>query len=173
MWIYTIQSSMELFGPVIVQHHGNLTLTLDFQGEILKMLYPRNGGGGGGDWHETEGMWVDRMLDPHCDFELLPHPWPWPLIFMVKFWKGCNSGMGCLIDMEWKGWESTESTHVMTFNFDLTYDLGLKFSTQILHCIPGTGGSIDMEWKGYESIGCYTYFVTLSYDLDFGFSRSN
>ena len=34
------------------------------------------------------------------------------------------------------------------------------------------GGPIDMERKGYESIGCYTYFVTLSYDLDLGFSRS-
>ena len=34
-------------------------------------------------------------------------------------------------------------------------------------------GSIDMEQKGYELIGCYTYFVTLSYDLDLGFSRSN
>ena len=30
-----------------------------------------------------------------------------------------------------------------------------------------------MERKGYESIGCYTYFVTLSYDLDLGFSRLN
>ena len=35
------------------------------------------------------------------------------------------------------------------------------------------GGPIKMEWKGYECIGCYTYFVTLSYDLDIGFSRSN
>ena len=35
------------------------------------------------------------------------------------------------------------------------------------------GGPIDMERKGYESTGCYTYFVTLSYDLDLGFSRSN
>ena len=35
------------------------------------------------------------------------------------------------------------------------------------------GGPIDMERKGYESIGCYTYFVTLNYDLDLGFSRSN
>ena len=35
------------------------------------------------------------------------------------------------------------------------------------------GGPIDMEWKGYESIGWYTFFVTLSYDLDLGFSRSN
>ena len=35
------------------------------------------------------------------------------------------------------------------------------------------GGPIDMEQKGYESIEWYTSFVTLSYDLDLGFSRSN
>ena len=34
------------------------------------------------------------------------------------------------------------------------------------------GGPIDMEWKGYEAVGWYTFFVTLSYDLDLGFSRS-
>ena len=45
---------MELSRPVVVQHHGHLTLALDFQGQILKMLYLRNGGGGGGgDWHGT------------------------------------------------------------------------------------------------------------------------
>ena len=40
-------------------------------------------------------------------------------------------------------------------------------------CIPRMGGQIDMEQKGYESIGYYSYFVTLSYDLGFGFLRSN
>ena len=70
-WIYTIRSSMELSRPIVVQHQGHLTLTLDFQGQILKMLYFRNGRA---NWHGTKGMWVDRMLDPHCDFELWPHP---------------------------------------------------------------------------------------------------
>ena len=42
-WIYTIQSSMELSRPVVVQRHGHLTLTLNFQGEVLKMLYLSNG----------------------------------------------------------------------------------------------------------------------------------
>ena len=32
------------------------------------------------------------------------------------------------------------------------------------------GGLIDMERKGYESIGCYTCFVSSSFDLDPGFS---
>ena len=60
--------------PVVVQHPGHLTLTLDFQGQILNMLYLRNGRA---DRHETKGMSVDRMLDPYCDFELWHHPWPW------------------------------------------------------------------------------------------------
>ena len=100
-------------------------LDLGFSSQILKLLYLRNGRA---DWHGTKGMWVDRMLDPHCVFELWPHPWPWPLIFKVKSLKSRNSGMG---------------------------------------------GPINMERKGYESIGCYAYFVTLSYELDLGFSRLN
>ena len=35
---------MELSKPVIVQHHGHLTLALDFQGQILKMLIAGMGG---------------------------------------------------------------------------------------------------------------------------------
>ena len=27
------------------------------------------------------------------------------------------------------------------------------------------GGPLDMEQKGYESIGCYTYFMTLTLDF--------
>ena len=59
-----------------------MTSTLDFQGQIFKMLFLRNGTT---DWHGTKGMWVERMLDSHCDFELWPHPWPWPWIFKVSF----------------------------------------------------------------------------------------
>ena len=125
-WIYTIWSSMELSRPVVMHRHGHLTLTMDFQGQTLKIMCHRNGKA---EWHWTKRMLVYRILDPHCDFGLWPHPWPWPLIFKVKFWKGCNWGMECPIDMEWKGCGSTECwTHVFTFNFDLTYDLGLKFS---------------------------------------------
>ena len=103
-----------------------MTLALDFQGQILKMLYVRNGRA---DWHGTKGMWVDRMLDPHCDFELWPHPWPWPLNFKVKFWKSLNSAMGCQIDMERKGCESIGcKTHLVTLNYDLTHDLDPWFS---------------------------------------------
>ena len=38
------------------------------------------------DWHGTKGMWVNRMLDPHCDFQLWRHPWPCTWIFKVNFY---------------------------------------------------------------------------------------
>ena len=125
---------------VVVQHHVHLILTLDFQGKILKMLYPRNGRA---NWLGTKGMWVDRTLNPHCDFGLWPYSWPWPLIFNVKFLKSRNSGMGCPIDMERKGCESTECwSHVVTFDFDLTHDLGLEFSMSNLEI------AVSQEWEG-------------------------
>ena len=111
LWLWTVTSPM--------------TLTLDFQGQILKKSYIRNGMP---DWHGVREMWVGWMLDPCYDFELWPLPRPRPWFFNIKFWN-------C--------------------------------------CIPGMAGPIDMERKGYGLIGCYTYFVTLSYDLDHGFSRSN
>ena len=76
-----------------------------FQGQILKMLYLRNGRE---DWHGTKGIWVDRILDPCCDFPCSLLPWPWPWIFKVKFWKSRILGMGWPIDMERKGCESIE-----------------------------------------------------------------
>ena len=102
LWIYTIPSSMELSKPVVVQHPGHLTLTLDLSRSNLENAVS---GMGGPIEMERKG-WVNRMLDPHCEFQLWPHPWPWPLIFKVKFWKCCISRMGGSIDMERKGCES-------------------------------------------------------------------
>ena len=45
---------MELSRPVVVQHQGYLTLTLDFQGQFLKMLYVGNGRDN--SWNEISGM---------------------------------------------------------------------------------------------------------------------
>ena len=48
----------------------------------------------------------------------------------------------------------------------------LDFQCQILKkLIPGMGWPMDMERKGCESIGYWTHFVTLRYDLDLRFSR--
>ena len=132
---------MELSRPVVVQHHGHLTLTLNLQGQILKMLYLRNGRA---DWHGMKGMWIDRTLHPLCDFQLRPQPWPWPWIFKVRFWKSCISGMGWQIDMEQKACESIYYwTHVVTFNVCLTHDLDLGFSRS------KPENAVSQEWDGW------------------------
>ena len=169
---------MELSRPVVVQHHGHLTLTFDFQGQSLKMLYLRNGRA---DWHRTKGMWIDRMLDPHCDFELWPHTWPWPFIFKVKFWKSHNSRMGCPIDMKRKGCELIGCYLHPLCDFQRSphpwpwpWIFKVKFWKSR---VSGMGWQIDMELKGCESIECWTHVVTfnvhLTHDLDLGFSGSN
>ena len=71
-------------------------------------------GNGIADWPGIKGMWVDKILDPYCDYQRSPYPWPW--IFKVKFWKRRISGMGWLIDMEQKGFESIKCwTHEIGF----------------------------------------------------------
>ena len=75
--------------------------------------------------HRMKTIWVDSLLYLLCGLQL----WPWPWIFKVKIWKCCISGMGVLIDMERKGCESTGCyTHIVTSNFDPTYDIDLGFS---------------------------------------------
>ena len=64
---------MELSRPASV-HHGHLTLTLDFQAQILEILYLRNGKV---ELHGAKWMYVDRILDPHRDFELWHDLDPW------------------------------------------------------------------------------------------------
>ena len=119
---------------------SSMTLTLDFQGQILKKSNLRNGMA---HWHGTKGMWVDRMLHPLYDFECPLHPWLWPWIFKVKYWKCCISGMGGQIDMERKGFEATECwTHVVTFNVHLFHDLDLGFSRSNFEKVE------SQEWDG-------------------------
>ena len=106
LWLWTVTSSM--------------TLTLEFQGQILKKSWLCIGMP---DWHGTKGMWVNRMLDSHCDFELWRHPWPWPWIYKVNFLNSCISGMGGPINMEWKGYEAIGLyTYYATLSYD--FDLG-------------------------------------------------
>ena len=154
------------------------------------------------DSHGTKGMWVDRMLDPCCDFQYSPHPWPWPWIFKVKFWKCCISGMAGSIEMErkvkfwksqirngmadWHGIKHVKGMWVYRM-LDPCCDFHRSphpwpwpwiFKVKFLKShILWMWWPIDMERKGCESIECSTHGVTfnvhLFHDLDLWFSRSN
>ena len=128
---------MKLSRPVVVQHHGHLTLTLDFQGQILKILYLRNKRA---DWHGTWRKWVGKMLGPHCDMEIWPHAWPWPLIFNVKFRNSCIPGMGRPIDMERRGCESRGSYIYFVI---LSYHFDIGFSRLNLE------NAVSQAWEGW------------------------
>ena len=149
---------MELSTPVVVQHHIHLTLTLDFQGQLLKMLYLRNGRA---DWLGTKGMWVDGMLDSHCDFELWPHPWPWPPGLDLGF---SRSIFEIAVSQERGGWGDQQGTKGIWVDRMLYLLCGLgpwlwpwilKVKLKKTNSIIGIRGWIAMEPKRFESIGCW------------------
>ena len=113
-WTYLIVwSSVELSKPVVVQHHGLMTLTLDFERsnfekavsqEFWKVKFWENciSGMGGSIEVEHKGCALIGCWDALCDLELCP--WSW--IFKVIFWNSCIPGMWWLIDIEGKWCES-------------------------------------------------------------------
>ena len=140
LWLSTVLSPM--------------TLTLDFQGQILKKSYLMNGMA---DWHGTKGMWVDRMLDPWYDFQCSPLPWPWPWIFKVKIWKRCFSGMGLQIDVEWTGCELIEcETYIVISNFDLTHELDPGIGRSNIEIAVTQAWKLRLTWneRGVSWIWC-------------------
>ena len=121
------------------------------------------------DRHGTKEIWVERVLYLPCDLELLP--WPW--IFKVKFWKCCiRNGRA-----DWHGTKGMWVNRILDSHCDFKlwphpWPWPWIFKDIFLNsCISGMGGPISMERKGYESTGCYTYYVTSSYDFDLGFWR--
>ena len=100
-------------------------LNLGFSMANVEKPYHRNKRA---DWHGMKGMWIDRKWVTLCGFELWPHPWPWPSIFKVRFWKSHIPGIGGSIDMARNGCEWIESwTHFVTLNFDFIHGLDLGF----------------------------------------------
>ena len=59
-----------------------LTLTLNFQGQILNWLYLSQKWF---DCHETKSKHIDWTLGFKWDHRVWPWPWPWPWIFKVKY----------------------------------------------------------------------------------------
>ena len=142
-----------------------MTLTLDFQGHILKKSYLRNGMA---DWHGTKGMWVDRMLDTCCDFQHSPHPWPWPWIFKVKFKKKSylRNGMA-----DWHGMKKLWvdmmldpccDTQLRPHPWPCPWIFEIKY-WNLLYLRNGRDDSLGMKgmWVGYD-FGC-TIALTLDH----------
>ena len=59
-----------------------MTLTLNFQGQILNWLYVSQKWS---DCHETKSKHIDWALGFKRDHRVRPWSWPWPWIFKVKY----------------------------------------------------------------------------------------
>ena len=59
-----------------------MTLTLNFQGQILNWLYLSQKLF---DCHETKSKHIDLTVGFKCDHWVWPWPWPWPWISKVKY----------------------------------------------------------------------------------------
>ena len=125
-----------------------MTFALDFQGQIFKMLYLRNGMA---NWHGTKGMWVNRMLHPLCNFQLWLQPWPWPWIFKVKFKK--------VVSQEWDGRLTWNERDVSRYNvghmlwlstFTSPMTLTLDFQIQSLKMLYLRNGMAN--WHGTKGM---------------------
>ena len=46
-------------------------------------------------------LWIFKVK---CDLELWPHTWPWPWIFMRKFWNSCISERKGRLTLNKGGW---------------------------------------------------------------------
>ena len=115
-------------------------------------------------WHGTKGLWVERILDSHYDFELWPHPWPWTWIFKANFFL-------IAVSQEWESrstWNKSDMSRwdVIPSMWLWVMTLTLDFEGQILIKLYHSNKMVD--WHGLkecESIGCWTQVVTLNFDL--------
>ena len=156
-----------------------MTLTLDFQGQILKKSYLRNGMA---DWHGIKRMWIDRMLDPCCDSLMSTSPMTFTLDFQGQILKKSylRNGMADWHGRKWM-WIDRVLHPLCVFQHSphpWAMTLTLDFLGQILKNSYLRNGMAD--WHGRKGIWvdrmldpCWAFNVLLFHDLDLGFSRSN
>ena len=127
-----------------------MTLTLDFQGQILKMQYLRNGRA---DWHGTKGIWVDRMLNPCCAFKMFTSSMTLTLDFQGQILKKLylRNGMA-----DWHGNKGMWVDRMLDSHCDFKlwphpWPWPWIFKVKYWNCCNlGMGGLTHLVWKGYE-----------------------
>ena len=103
-----------------------MTLTLNFQGQALNLLYLSQKWS---DCNETISKHIDWTQGHKCDHHLWPWPWPWPWFFKVKYVICYISAQNGPIAMKRKANIPIElKASNVTIRFDLGHQLDLEFS---------------------------------------------
>ena len=118
-WIFKVKH-----GSIATKRKANMTLTLNFQGQIWKLLYLNQKWS---DCHETKSKHIDWTQGLKGDHGV----WPWPpWIFKVKYGNCYISTKNGLIATKRKANISIElKASKVTMGFDLGHDLDLEFSS--------------------------------------------
>ena len=131
--IYSIQSSMELSGPVVVvQRHGHLPIRPIWSCLWDKKLSNRVPHGSQLCGTHISG-WIYTVRSSMVLYEPVVVQYHGLMAFNLDFqgqiMKNRIKGIGRLVVMERKGCRSMGSgTHFVALNFDLSHDLDLEFS---------------------------------------------
>ena len=126
-----------------------MTLTLDFQGQILKKSYLRNGMA---DWHEIKGRCETIECCTHVvTFNVhITHD--------LDLWFS-RSNFEKVVSQEWDAdWHGIKGrcetieccTHVVTFNVHITHDLDLWFSRSNFEKV--VSQEWDADWHGIKGM---------------------
>ena len=83
--------------------------------------------------------YMEWMLGCLCDLDILPHPWPWPCIFKVRFWNN--------VCQELEVWFSWSKRDVRRYSWAMTLNLDFHGQIFLKSHIPGMVWQIDMIWN--------------------------
>ena len=78
-WIFKVKYGISYIsaksGPIATKRKANISIELQASNVT-----------NGFDLHHNLDLWILKVKH---DLDLWPHTWPWPWIFMVKFWNSC------------------------------------------------------------------------------------
>ena len=149
-----------------------MTLTLDFQGQILKKMYPWSWLT---DWHGMKGMWVDRKLNPLCEIDLSRD-------LDLGF---SRSNLRITVSREWEGdWHGMKVMWVVKILNPPLRDLELRswswtFKAKLWNIAVSQECEGQLTWNerdvSQQVVGPtkWPWPLTLPHDLGLGFSRLN
>ena len=103
-WIFKVTCGISYIsaksGPIATKQKANISI--DHQASSVTNVF---------DLDHNIDLWI---LKVKRDLHLWPHTWPWPWIFMVKFWNSCISGWEGRLTLHKGGGRKSFMTMTMT-----------------------------------------------------------
>ena len=159
---------------------SNLTLTLNFQGQIWNLLYVTQKWF---DWHKMKSKNMDSTLDHKFEHQIWPWPWPWVLDLQfsrsnMKF--AMSQPIMVQLPRNTKQtYQLNSSPYMWPSDLTLAMTLTLNFPGQIWNLLYLSKKIVELPWNEKQTywVNSSPYMwpsdLTLAMTLTLEFSRSN